>query len=378
MRDYKVVLLGAVGLSPAVLTETVWALAQENPPVIPDEVVVITTADARKILHESLCGEAAGWDALRTKLKVDEKQLSFCSSASIQVIGDGFHDLKDISSMEQNECAADCILKVIRQYSEDPKTRIIASIAGGRKTMSALMLSCMSLLGREQDRVCHVLANDAFVFSNPNFLFPKNKTEEKAAQIQLSDIPFVRVRGLYEKELGEAPSSYSSLVDLFHGAAPPAINFPKITVYETNGKVYANNEDLHLSPKEFLLTQILAKCFLKQKKPFANWSEVTFEIEEEMKREHPLSAIWHEKMLDIDYRKARWSAVASDIRKKRLNDAPWASALILSPGTPPTYPPGLITVRATRKSPPRKSPPRKSSAQISADVRKPKKLKTPM
>jgi len=31
-------------MSPAVLTETVWALAQEKPAVIPDRVIVLTTA----------------------------------------------------------------------------------------------------------------------------------------------------------------------------------------------------------------------------------------------------------------------------------------------------------------------------------------------
>ena len=39
----QVVLLAVTGMTPAVLTETVWALARQDPPVIPDRVVVVTT-----------------------------------------------------------------------------------------------------------------------------------------------------------------------------------------------------------------------------------------------------------------------------------------------------------------------------------------------
>ena len=42
----EIVLLAVTGMSPAVLTETVWALAQERPPIIPNRVVVLTTLAA--------------------------------------------------------------------------------------------------------------------------------------------------------------------------------------------------------------------------------------------------------------------------------------------------------------------------------------------
>ena len=39
----RVVLVTGIGTSPAVLTETVWALAHQKHPAVPDEIVVITT-----------------------------------------------------------------------------------------------------------------------------------------------------------------------------------------------------------------------------------------------------------------------------------------------------------------------------------------------
>jgi hypothetical protein len=38
----EVVLLAVTGMSPAILTETIWALAQENPPILPDRIAVLT------------------------------------------------------------------------------------------------------------------------------------------------------------------------------------------------------------------------------------------------------------------------------------------------------------------------------------------------
>ena len=41
----KTTLLSLSGISPAILTETVWALARETPPVVPDDVVVVSAAE---------------------------------------------------------------------------------------------------------------------------------------------------------------------------------------------------------------------------------------------------------------------------------------------------------------------------------------------
>ncbi len=330
----ETILIAAVGTSPAVLTETIWALAQEDPARIPTQVIAITTLDGRAKIQEALLDSNA-WKTLKDTLKkrgcpVDDA-LHFGANDSIRVIGDGERDFRDIATREQNRSAADFILRVFRQYTEQPNTEIVVSIAGGRKTMSALMLSCISLLGREQDRVCHVLANETFFSANRDFLFPKNKTEEKKAEIQLSDIPFIRVRGLYEQQSGEAPSSYNEMVENFRDAAPPAINYPKVVVQKTAGKIFADGEDLLLSPKEFLLASVLAEHFLANGQSFSWWGTVVEKIEVDDEFEEK----WAE---------ARWSAVASDIRKKRLKGKPYASSLIPTAKEKSTFPPEHITI----------------------------------
>lgn len=50
----QIVLLSVTGQSPAVLTETIWALAQEQPAIIPHRVVVVTTTEGRATLVREL------------------------------------------------------------------------------------------------------------------------------------------------------------------------------------------------------------------------------------------------------------------------------------------------------------------------------------
>lgn len=246
----KTVLISVVGSSPAVLTETVWVLAQENPPVIPDRVVAITTTHGKQMIQSKLFQRAPVWNELQQQVGMAD-QLRFGADDSIRVIGDGSRDFDDIASLEENEQAADFILDVIRQYSENPEVKIIASIAGGRKTMSALMLACMSLLGREQDRVCHVLADETYICENRDFCYPKDELQRQAAQVQLSDMPFIRVRGLYEQLTGSAPKSYSAMVNHFRSAVPKAIAEELVVFNETQQSLRCGNIELALSPAEF-------------------------------------------------------------------------------------------------------------------------------
>ena len=48
------ILLASIGTSPGVLTNAVWALAQQAVPVIPDEVVALMTKDGKESLRRAL------------------------------------------------------------------------------------------------------------------------------------------------------------------------------------------------------------------------------------------------------------------------------------------------------------------------------------
>lgn len=143
--DKKVVLIATMGSSPAVLTETVWALAHLKKPIVPDEIVVLSAKNSvDKMKCDLLEGSNPVWSSLLSALRKDkiciDGKLVF-GSMSIHVIPDASkNEMWDLRSAEENLLAADFMMQEIRKYSESPDVEIIASIAGGRKTMSALLL----------------------------------------------------------------------------------------------------------------------------------------------------------------------------------------------------------------------------------------------
>src|SRR5690349_10684163 len=70
-------LIAVVGISPAILTETIWALANPRPgafPIIPDDVIAITTVKGQKAIADQLLTPTAAfggltvWRALRNEI----------------------------------------------------------------------------------------------------------------------------------------------------------------------------------------------------------------------------------------------------------------------------------------------------------------------
>jgi hypothetical protein len=183
--------------------------------------------------------------------------------------------------------------------------------------MSALMMSCMSLLGRIQDRLCHVLADDAFIFEHRDFLFPRTKQEQKKAQIQLCEIPFVRVRGWYEKEYAGIPPSYMTLVNRFTQIAPNPVNYPKVKLNLNTGSCLVGETAVRLTPSEVALLTIVAQRIIANRMP-QSWYDLAPDMEALLARDDiPLTVDWFHQLkagraVDVEeFRK--W---ASSARKK--------------------------------------------------------------
>jgi CRISPR-associated protein (TIGR02584 family) len=238
------VLLAVTGMSPAVLTETVWGLALERPAVIPGRVVVLTTLAGRQAIERELFrtvepNPETVWEQLRravlgpnaredSRLILDPPRIISAPNR-----GAGRTDgLEDIRKREDNSAAADFILEEVRRIVENPDTRLIASLAGGRKTMGALLYAAMTLLGREFDRLTHVLVNEPFEDGRlqPRFFFPPESPiihrlpggagpeargfSSADARIELADVPFVPLRNRFT-DLAELPGSFQALVSRY-------------------------------------------------------------------------------------------------------------------------------------------------------------------
>lgn len=290
------VLLAVVGLSPGVLTETIWALAYQSPPILPERIVVIATRPAREELHRVLF-DGGGWNRLTVSLQqsglaIDDRLLFGPAAEHIRLIPrpDGSGDVDDLTTAGDHAAAADFIMRTLRGFTENPETRVLASIAGGRKTMSALLTSCMILLGRPQDRLYHVLVDPRYesALLEPPFLFPEKNlvhrqsgTERRLrsedAWIELAEIPFVRVRGWYERAYRKTPPSYMSLVRRVQQLLPEEVICPHLELNFTRGTFSFDGHAVRVSANEFAFLAVLVRYF-KKGRSWRNWLEIGEEM----------------------------------------------------------------------------------------------------
>lgn len=282
----ETVLLAVTGMSPAILTETIWALAHETPPSIPARVVAITTAGGRAQLESQLFhpeprfGGRCPWDALRDALTTAGHDLTgrlrFGTTADdIRVItaanpaSGRTRELTDLRTAADNEAAADFVLEQVRAVAENPDARLIASIAGGRKTMGATLYAAVSLAARETDRVTHVLVAEPFETLR-EFWFPgqpggpladrAGKAHDPAlARVELADLPFVPLRNLFQRELGRKAGTFSRLVDACRASVRRAAGEGvKLTVERSRCEIGINGTRVKLAPREHLVLLFLA------------------------------------------------------------------------------------------------------------------------
>jgi len=279
------ILLAVTGMSPAILTETVWALAQEKEPVIPDRVVVITTISGRQAIERELLlpsqpDARTVWQELRRtilgKAAEQDPRLNFDAARLIEAPNPrtGTSDwLEDLRTPEENAATANFILAELRRWSETPDTRLVLSIAGGRKTMGALLYACISLLGRETDRLTHVLVNDPFDDPRlkPRFYFPEQPQQQLVAtdgravsaaeaKIELADLPFVPLRNLFERDLVRKPCSFVELVRRCRGKVEEiARRNVRLKLTWSRRVIAVNDLPVKLSPLQCLLLLFLAQ-----------------------------------------------------------------------------------------------------------------------
>lgn len=230
------------GLNPQVVTETLWSLARAPTAFIPTEIALLTTNEGRRrALLLLLPAEEAGSEgpaalvALGRDLGVPDLGARLLPAA-IHVVSDAAGTpLDDIADERANVAAADAITGLIRGFTADAAAALHVSIAGGRKTMGFLAGYALSLFGRPQDRLSHVLVAEPFQ-SHSQFFFPpaaprvlisrdNRPISTKDADVRLADIPFVRLReGFSEQNLDRMGSFAAAVSDLQRRFEPPSLH----------------------------------------------------------------------------------------------------------------------------------------------------------
>lgn len=220
------ILFLVTGMTPQIITETIWALACDkdlSDTWIPDEVHVLSTQDGLNQIRKRLFE-----DGVFEQFKRDYpllKNVAFDEGENLHVIkNENGKVLLDLKTPEDNEYSADIICQKVKEFTDIKDTSVHVSIAGGRKTMGFYAGYALSLYGRAQDSLSHVLVEEKFERA-VNFFYPTpyqnlvSDRDEKVvgdaqeAQVWLAKIPFVRMReAILPKHQLKKKDSFSEVV----------------------------------------------------------------------------------------------------------------------------------------------------------------------
>lgn len=259
------VLLAVTGLSPQVVTETLYALAQnETPAFVPTEIHLITSSEGAERAELALLSGEPGWfhrlvrDYALAPIAFDRSHIHVVRNAQGEPVS-------DIRTPEDNLLCADFITEHVRNVTADPDSALHVSIAGGRKSMGFFAGYALSLFGREQDRLTHVLVTEPFE-SSWEFFYPtpysrvietrdRRLADTKNAVVTLADIPFVRLRHGMPEALLDGRANYERAVSAVQAGIGPA----SLRIELTERRVLAGGKGFKVPPAELALLTLFAR-----------------------------------------------------------------------------------------------------------------------
>lgn len=273
------ILLSVTGLTPQVVTETLFATLRGAPDALPHEIHIITTAQGAERVRLALLSEQLGW-LQRFVGDFALAPIRF-GTENIHVIrGSDGQPLADIRSAQDNVLAADQIAELVRRLTADTDTELHISLAGGRKTLGFFAGYALSLWGRPQDRLSHVLVSEPFEQSW-DFFYPTpyeriietrdgSLADCARAEVTLADIPFVRLRHGLPQPLLQGQASFAQAVRAAQVQLGPA----RLLIDLNAGQIEATGQRVALAPAELAFLAWFARNTLADGSPVERPSSV--------------------------------------------------------------------------------------------------------
>lgn len=268
------ILLTVTGLTPQVVTETLYGLVHLDPvPFIPTEIHVVTTAVGAKRVRLLLLDSRSGaFKRFCSDFGLGDNAPRFDESTMHVLRGEDGTELSDIDSEAAHRGAADQITRLVASLTSDPDCAVHASVAGGRKTMGFYLGYALSLHGRGQDRLSHVLVSEPFE-SEQAFYYPPREdhvlvakgrpVHTSEATVTLANIPFVRLRA----HLGDTGDIANLGFDEAIHNVQQRLAAPGLRIDLRSSSIEAAGKQVRVAPARLALLTVFARRRLEGEPP---------------------------------------------------------------------------------------------------------------
>lgn len=263
----KSVLLAVCGLSPQVVTETLYALLQQGR--LPDAVRIITTRRGRETcLAQLLDPEQGAYSRFLSDYSIDPGRIDFGPTHVRAVTTPQGRQIDDIADDQDNEHLLRACMEAAFEWTANSDCAVFFSIAGGRKTMGACLGAAAQCYGRPQDRLYHVLVSPEFE-SSRDFFYPPPKPRQitlydaqgqpyrkssRYAKVNLVPLPFVSIRPRLTPDHLRNPEHPATLL-----ASLVREERPVLTVDVPAGKLLWKQQECDLPPTQMALYAFFAR-----------------------------------------------------------------------------------------------------------------------
>jgi CRISPR-associated protein (TIGR02584 family) len=258
------------------VTEFLYALIVRRPrPLLPREVHIVTTHGAHAAVVGALLGPRGAIERLRQDYRVPAETLR-CSLRHVHVLtGARDRPLDDIRSPADSAAAGEGIARLVRSLASDDAVALHCSLAGGRKTMSALLATALQLHGRPQDRLYHVLVSEPFERVSSFFYPPPRPARHRVegrvldfhrARVDLVTIPFVAL-GPVARRFGLDGLAVEALAAELEAAATGRLRPEALEIDLAARRAVVGTSRLPLPPQELALYALYAELRHRCRRP---------------------------------------------------------------------------------------------------------------
>jgi len=265
----KNILLFSTGLSPQVVTESIYYHTQiRRPPLEIDSIHIITDAKCESLIVKELLPENNGWLLrLAEDYHLDPSNVELHRKNIHTLTDKAGKPLLDLLTVDENQAAVETVFSLIKELTNDADVRLIASVAGGRKSMSVIVGQAMQFYAREQDLLTHVIVENR-VLGLKDFYYPSpvskiviingEEINYHDVKIHLDEIPFIRLRPILGEFISQSDNnSLTSLVQIAQKQIEDMIKPIMIEVDLKENRLTISEQMIKLPAKNLALYALL-------------------------------------------------------------------------------------------------------------------------